>query len=418
MIKLHNWFTNLIKKSDFRIEWIPLSKSSFWLFKSGKIIHKSGRFFKIIGVQFHDYKGNVAEQPLIDQREVGTLGFLIRERKQKKEILVQAKIEPGNSNIIQLAPTCQATKSNSMMVHGGNEPPFSHLFIKEHPQIISSTLQSEQGSKFFEKRNQNILAVSNHIMEIPDTHQWISVEKILALLSEDFLVNTDARSVLTCSPWDKLVGWMPFSRLNDSFSKELGFSYKQNVKTGQFKNMKNALIAVQKKNYVIKTIPLEKLKDWKITDFEISPSNKKLFRVRHLKVTAKNREVPEWDQPIIDSYEEGLVNLVCGRINGVLHFYFSIITEAGLYNNAELSPIIRNYSKYPNVKVIKSVMQSDEGGRFYQDIARYQVVDIGEADLTLPGYWLNLAQIQYLLLKNGRFTNEARSAISLLLYWL
>src|SRR3989339_962265 len=113
MNKLRSWFANLIKKSDFRIEWIPLSKSSSWYFKNGKIVHKSGRFFEIIGL---------ANQPFIDQREIGTLGFLIRERKQKKEILVQAKIEPGNSNTIQLAPTCQATKSNSLRFHGGKEP--------------------------------------------------------------------------------------------------------------------------------------------------------------------------------------------------------------------------------------------------------------------------------------------------------
>lgn len=409
MNKLRSWFTNLIQKSDFRIEWIPLSKSSSWRYKNGKIVHKSGRFFEIIGL---------ANQPFIDQREIGTLGFLIRERKQKKEILVQAKIEPGNSKTIQLAPTCQATKSNSLMVHGGSEPPFSHLFTKEHPQIISSTLQSEQGSRFFKKRNRNILAVSSQKLDIPDSHQWTPVEKVLALLTEDYLINTDARSVLTCSHWDKLVGWIPFSRLKDNFSKELRLSYKQSIKTGQFEKMKKDLITEQKKNHLKKIIPLDKLSGWKITDLEIRPLSKKSFKVRYLKVTAKNREVPEWDQPIIDSYEEGLMNLVCGRINGILHFNFSIIIEPGLYNNAELSPAFISLSNYPKAKVIRTVLQSDEGGRFYQDTTRYQVVDIGQADLSLPGYWLNLAQIQNLLVKNGWFTNEARSAISLLLYWL
>jgi oxidase EvaA len=409
MNKLRSWFTNLIQKSDFCIEWIPLSKSSSWCFRNGKIVHKSGKFFEIIGF---------ANQPFIDQREIGTLGFLIRNRKKKKEILVQAKIEPGNSKTIQLAPTCQATKSNSLMVHGGSEPPFSHLFTKEHPQIISSTLQSEQGSRFFKKRNRNILATSSQKLDIPDSHQWIPVEKILSLLSEDYLINTDARSVLISSPWDKLVGWIPFSRLKGSFSKELCLSYKQSVKTGQFEKMKKDLIAEQKKNHLKKIITLDKLGGWKITDLEISPIRKKPFRVRYLKVTAKNREVPEWDQPIIDSYEEGLINLVCGRIDGIIYFHFSIINEPGLYNNAELSPAPISLSNNPKAKVIRTVLQSDEGGRFFQDTTRYQIIDIGEADMTLPGYWLNLAQIQSLLLNNGWFTNEARSAISLLLYWL
>ena len=149
MNKLNTWLKNLVEQSDFQKKWIPLSKSSSWSLQEGKIVHKSGRFFKIIGVRFRDSQGILTDQPFINQREIGTLGFLIKEKNQNKEILVQAKIEPGNSHIIQLAPTCQATKSNSLRVHGGKEPPFSHLFTKEHPKIISSTLQSEQGSRFF-----------------------------------------------------------------------------------------------------------------------------------------------------------------------------------------------------------------------------------------------------------------------------
>lgn len=403
---MDNWFKTLIKESDFHIEWIPLSKSRFWSFENGKIVHRSGRFFKIIGL---------ANQPFIDQNEIGTLGFLIREKKQKKEILVQAKIEPGNSHIVQLAPTCQATKSNSLMVHGGKEPPFSHLFNEEHPQIISSTMQSEQGSRFFKKKNRNILALGPQKLNIPKSHRWITIDKLLSLLSKDYLVNTDARSVLVCSPWDKLVNRIPFSQPKTVFADELSKSYKQDIKTRQFKNLKKDLLSVQQKTNSLPIIPLDKLAGWKITDLGIEPLQKKPFRVRYIKVIAKTREVPEWDQPIIDSYGEGQVDLVCGRIDNVLHFYFHIIIEPGLYNHVELSPAsVIN----PKAKVIKSVLQSDEGGRFYQDVTRYRIVDIGEADLTLPGYWLNLAQVQNLLLKNGWFTNEARSALSLLLYWL
>lgn len=403
---MDNWFASLIKKSDFHIEWIPLSESHFWCIKNGRIVHRSGRFFKIIGL---------ANQPFIDQNEIGTLGFLLREGKQKKEILVQAKIEPGNSHIVQLAPTCQATKSNTLMVHGGKEPPFSHLFTQEHPQMISSTLQSEQGTRFFKKRNRNILAISLQRLYLPDSHRWISIDRMLRLLSKDYLVNTDARSVLVCSPWNKLVDRVPFSRLKINFANELENSYKQNIETHQFENMKKKIISMQQKEYSARSIPLEELNDWKITDLGIEPLQKKSFRVRYIKVTAKTREVPEWDQPIIDSYNKGRVDLICGRINKVLYFYFKIIIEPGLYNYAELSPATINR---PKAKIIKSVLQSDEGGRFYRDITRYRIIDIGEVDLTLPGYWLNLAQVQNLLLKNGWFTNEARSAISLLLCWL
>lgn len=409
MNKLHSWFTNLIIKSDFHIEWIPLSKSRSWFFKNGKIVHKSGHFFKIIGF---------ANQPLIDQREIGVLGFLIRERKQKNEILVQAKIEPGNLNTIQLAPTCQATKSNSLMIHGGSEPPFSHLFNEEHPQVISNTLQSEQGSRFYKKRNRNILALSNQKLNIPDSHKWIPIDKLLNLLSKDYLINTDARSVLVCSPWGKLVNRIPFSRTQTTFVNELNQSYQQKINTKEFEKMKKEIILKQRAKYKKVIVPIDQLKNWKVSNLGIEPIQKKLFRIRYIKVKAKNREVPEWDQPIIDSYGEGRVDLICGRINGVLHFNFKVINEPGLYNNVELSPITENHIDYPDKKVIASILQSDEGGRFYQDTSKYQIIDIGKADMTMDGFWLNLAQIQNLSLKNCWFTNEARSVLSLLLYWL
>ena len=336
-----------------------------------------------------------------------------------------AKIEPGNVNIIQLAPTCQATKSNLLRIHGGGNPPFSQIFADKHLQIIKSTLQSEQGRRFFGKQNRNILASTLQKLSLPNTHRWLYVDDLLKMLSQDYLVNTDARSVLVTSPWNKLVNRPVFSRYKDSFSKDLARSYKEDRNTLQVTKMKNDLALLRQKRSRFQIIPLNKLKDWQITDKDIEPIQKKPFRIGFLKITAKNREVPDWDQPIIDSYSEGRVDLICGRINGILHFLFKPVSEPGLYNIAELSPAIciepgengKTKVLYRG-KVMISVKQSDEGGRFYQDVTRYRIIDVGKADLRLNGYWFNLAQIQFLLLENGWFTNESRSVLSLLLYWL
>jgi oxidase EvaA len=147
-----------------------------------------------------------------------------------------------------------------------------------------------------------------------------------------------------------------------------------------------------------------------------------------LRIVAKNREVAQWDQPIISSYGLGKIELICGRINGILHFHFKPVTEAGLYNFTELSPTICTEpgEKYENEiflrnhknKIISTVFQSDEGGRFFQNRTRYRIIDIGQADMNLKGFWLTLHQIQALSLEEGWFTNESRSAISLLLSWL
>ena len=50
------------------------------------------------------------DQPIIDQPEIGFLGILCKEIKGSLHFLLQAKIEPGNKNFVQLSPTLQATR--------------------------------------------------------------------------------------------------------------------------------------------------------------------------------------------------------------------------------------------------------------------------------------------------------------------
>ena len=62
---------------------------------------------------------------------------------------MQAKIEPGNINIVQISPTFQATKSNYTTVHKGRKPYYYDYFNGEkNAEIIINQLQSEQGSVF------------------------------------------------------------------------------------------------------------------------------------------------------------------------------------------------------------------------------------------------------------------------------
>jgi oxidase EvaA len=146
----------------------------------------------------HD--GMSQSQPFIEQREIGTLGFIARLRDGSLDLLVHAKAEPGNVGIIQLAPTCQATASNRDRVHGGELPPFSSYFDNIAGDILCDTLQSEHGSRFLGKLNRNVFVVDDVDTDY-SLHRWIPFELFKTLLGIDFLVNTDARSVLCCTDW-------------------------------------------------------------------------------------------------------------------------------------------------------------------------------------------------------------------------
>ena len=138
--------------------------------------------------------------------------------------------------------------------------------------------------------------------------------------------------------------------------------------------------------------------------------------IRHIRVRAETREVTDWDQPIFDTYFEQAIDLDCGRADGTLQFGFRPCWEPGLHAGAELAPTrVGSLTGATASGAIRlSVRQSNEGGRFFRDIANYRILDIGEARPEDGIVWLTLAET-HALLPRGFFTNEARSALSLLL---
>ena len=106
------------------ISQIPLSEMSKWDYRDDHICHESGKFFSIDGIRVNTNYRNTHEwdQPIINQPEIGFLGFIVKKFNGVMHFLLQAKIEPGNLNVVQLSPTLQATRSNYIRVHGGHLP--------------------------------------------------------------------------------------------------------------------------------------------------------------------------------------------------------------------------------------------------------------------------------------------------------
>lgn len=422
---IRQWLKFLRAESNFSIKYISFEKSASWIFKKGYLIHKSNHFFKVIGVEKKLSYRSYLRQPLIDQREIGILGFLIYKKKTGNEILMQAKLEPGNVDLIQLSPTCQATKSNAECFHRGRKPPFVDYFKKEQKNIYD-VLQSEQGTRFFKKRNRNVLSFVSKKIKPMKFHRWFPISEILDLLKEDFLINTDARSVFVCSPWEDLLGRKPFTRHREGFGSELCRSYQGEEEIIRLNDLKADLIKKRKSIKKTKIIDLGKISNWTIKADGIFSKDEKKFNIRQVKIHTKGREVLNWDQPIVESLGEGKIYLVCARKNGMMYFLFSASEEIGLYNKVELNPTITIIpGEEEKLKIIpkgisrSQCRQSEEGGRFLKDVNYFEIIDVGNVYNVSDGYyWLNLRQIKKLLNEPGWFTNEARSAISLLLVWL
>ena len=125
------------------IRQIPLTELKGWNYRDDRIRHESGKFFSIDGIRINTNYRDVAEwdQPIINQPEMGFLGFIVKKFDGVIHFLMQAKIEPGNLNVVQLSPTLQATRSNYTRVHGGKSPYYLEYCNqnREHAFYISET---------------------------------------------------------------------------------------------------------------------------------------------------------------------------------------------------------------------------------------------------------------------------------------
>ena len=118
-----DWLKEKNNSVNVEIKRSNLSDMPGWICKSplNKISHISGGFFSIEGVSVKTNWGPKKQwnQPIINQPEIGYLGFITKEFDGILYFLMQAKIEPGNINYVQLSPTLQATKSNYTQKHKG-----------------------------------------------------------------------------------------------------------------------------------------------------------------------------------------------------------------------------------------------------------------------------------------------------------
>ena len=199
--EIKEWIERRNREVKVSVEQIPFSKLQKWYVDNeGAIRHESGKFFSIEGIHVETDYGtlNSWEQPIINQPEVGYLGILTKEFNGVLYFLMQAKIEPGNVNCVQISPTLQATKSNYSRVHQGKSPHYLEYFVNANPhQIILDQLQSEQGARFLRKRNRNIIIkVEEDVPELED-FRWMTLGQIKEMMRYDNMVNMDTRTVLS-----------------------------------------------------------------------------------------------------------------------------------------------------------------------------------------------------------------------------
>lgn len=437
--EFHKWFSKKKEKGIFEVNQVPLNELDDWIFKQSndEFFHKSGKFFKICGLEViketNEKKINWI-QPILNQAEIGLLGLIAKKIDGILHFLIQAKMEPGNINLLQVSPTVQATKSNYTMVHGGRRPKFVEYFFNSNSgTILFDQLRSEQGTRYFRKRNRNIVLLLDEAANIPDDNDffWLTLGQLQELHKIPNLIHLDCRSIL---------GGMPFSSSffeikslhEDKFSRNMNsLVCEDNNAAYTFRELLHWF--TEQKVSVLKQTKLVSFKrvlNWNYDGISIKHNERHHFDVIGVKVHSPSREVASWSQPLIKNINGGIIGLISKQINGVPHFLIQARFEAGLIDSVELAPTVQftpnNYREnelpiFSDIfmnnnsrKILVDTMLSDEGGRFYHSQQRHIVIELEDSEsIKIPEnfIWMNIGQLHQFGLMELTLNIELRSLI-------
>jgi len=438
--RFDDWFEDRQQAHSFQLEEIPFARMDQWGIDpaTGNLRHDSGRFYSIEGLSVQTNWGRIGEweQPIIVQPEIGLLGFLAKRFDGVLHMLVQAKMEPGNLHMIQLAPTLQATRSNFTRVHQGRSPPYLDWFLEHgNSRVLVDILQSEQGARFLRKRNRNIIIETEGDVEVGEDYCWMTVGQMLRLLRRDNVVNMDARTVLSCISYALNEAEAP-AEVTGQFGQALWRSFQIQEQALHTNEEIISWFTEQKFSYDlnVERIPLAQVRQWECTEMEIRHESGEYFSVMACRVEADNREVAAWTQPMIKAHQQGLCAFIVKEFNGVLHFLVQAKVEPGNFDVIEMAPTVQCLTgsyrgvasdllppfteqvlKTPPGRIRFDTLQSEEGGRFFQEENRNLIVEIG-ADLEIPlpsNYiWMTAGQLKEFIQYNNFVNVQARSLLS------
>ncbi|MBV2153195.1 NDP-hexose 2,3-dehydratase family protein [Kitasatospora sp. SUK 42] len=440
----HDWFAEAAKRTFTWVERVPLDELAGWRTDpgTGNLRHHTGGFFTVEGLEVRIPDGPVPawSQPIINQPEIGVLGILVQEFDGILHCLMQAKVEPGNANGLQISPTVQATRSNYTGVHGGRPVPYLELFRDPGPDgPLVDVRQSEQGSAFHHKRNRNMVVEAYGDVEVHEGFRWFTLGELHRLLAEDDLVNMDARTVLSCLPFADARLARELGPPDDEFRAALFRSCDPSA--GARHSLDSVLSwiteARTRTEVRVRRVPLAGLPGWHRTPERISHESGAFFDVIGVRVEAGGREVAQWAQPMIEPHGTGVVAFLTRSIDGVLHVLMHARVEAGYTDVVELAPTVQctpdSYAHLPGsarprfldaVEAadpgrirFRSVL-SEEGGRFHHARNRYLIVE-SDADTDVapddPDYrWMTVHQLVELLRHSHYLNIQARSLVACL----
>ena len=198
------WLKKRNSKNKMKINKIKVNELKDWSSDhGGNLFHKSKQFFGVMGIKVTG--ANEREivswnQPILTQKHCGKLAILMREKKEGIiEFLLCARREPGDTKI-KLCPSFSATQSNINLAHGGKKTLLSNLiFNHKKSNLIAKTIHSEEGARFWQKSNQNLIIRVDKKDQLKINNKsfiWLNLSQIKKLNLTNGVINPFVKTIL------------------------------------------------------------------------------------------------------------------------------------------------------------------------------------------------------------------------------
>jgi oxidase EvaA len=194
------WLIDQKETYTLDVRRIALSEMDGWVADTDGVRHRDGGYFRIVGMRVTATSREVSgwTQPMLEPVPGNLVAFLCRRRAGALEFLVQALVQPGLTDRMELAATIQLAPGYYRTPD--DLPPLVEYLSAGGSQVRHSSVQSEDGGRFLRADTRHVVIElpPGHEVDVPPTHRWMTLGLLDRLVSTGYYVNVEARSLMAC----------------------------------------------------------------------------------------------------------------------------------------------------------------------------------------------------------------------------
>jgi len=194
-----SWLTEIRSTAVVDVQACALNAIEGWTHDESSIRRHDDRYFSIVGAAVESDTREVRQwtQPMVRPVERGIAAFATKRIDGLLHLLVQARMEIGVWNLIELGPTVQYLPG----APDATDRPFMLDEVTNGTAVTRHrSTQSEEGGRFYEYVTENIVVELDERTPVaaPPNYTWVTLGQLNTLIQYGNHLNIEARSVLAC----------------------------------------------------------------------------------------------------------------------------------------------------------------------------------------------------------------------------